>query len=192
MDEAAVIEAIQAGGMGIFPTETLWSLSCMPDATPVSRLRMAKQRPVSVPLALGVLEVADVVDHVRLSAGARRLAEALLPGPVSIVVDRTSDRFQSLAPDRTSLSLRVPDHEIARRILAATGPLVMTSANEHGAPDPITRDDVMTAMPGVACVGDRVPGTASTVVDATGSEPVVLRQGAVDAATILAAWQGSA
>ncbi len=189
-DLDAVIAALQDGELACFPTETLWSLSCLPEAGPVARLRMMKRRPVHVPLALGMGAIDDVSQHVELTAVAKRLADRFLPGPLSLVVPRRSDQFQCLAPSQDTLSLRVPDHATARSVLAATGPLVMTSANEHGAPDPLSREELAAAVGHrVPAVGDAVPGIASTVVDCTGDRPIVLREGAVVRDEILAAFR---
>lgn len=176
-----VVASLRDGGLGIFPTETLWSLSCRADDPEAAQaIFRAKRRPEGVPLAVGFPSWGMARQFIIETPLARRLAKDHLPGPLSIVVERRDDRFAHVAPGMTSLSIRVPDHPVALQVLEHVGPCVMTSANLHGHPDPVTRDDVGRIFPTIPCVGDRVPGTASTVVDARGDVPIVLRQGAVD------------
>lgn len=187
------VRALRGGGLACFPTETLWSLSCRAaDPIAVRRVLAAKMRPESVPLAVGFASWHAARAHVRATPGADALADRFLPGPLSLVVERTDAALSHVAPGRDKLSVRVPDHPVALAVLAAAGPLVMTSANRHGDPDPSTADDVVRALRHVRDLvvvdADAVPGTASTVVDATGPVPRVLREGVISAAEVVAAW----
>ncbi len=195
LDVGAVAAHLLAGGLACFPTETVWSLSCRADdPAAVARVFAAKQRPGGVPLAVGVASWADAAGLVEVTPLAERLAQAFLPGPLSLVLRRRGDALAHLAPGLATLSIRVPDHALAHELLRRTGPLVMTSANRHGEPDPDTAAGVGRALAGVEgllVLGDqRVPGLASTVVDATGEAPVVLREGAVSRQRIRAAITG--
>lgn len=181
-DVDAVVHALRTGGLAVFATETLWSLSARADdQAAVQAVFEAKGRPEGVPLAVGFPSWEDARPFVRPTALAERLADGFLPGPLSLVLERADDRLAHVAPGRTTLSVRVPDHPVARTILEAAGPCVMTSANRHGEPDPRTRAEVETALPGLPVAGHHVPGTGTTVVDATGDAPAVLREGAVPA-----------
>ena len=178
------VRSLQAGGLACFPTETLWSLSCRADDLhAVRRILQVKGRPDEVPLAVGFATWDEARDAIETTPLADRLAAEHLPGPLSLVVRRQGDRFLHCAPGRDTVSIRVPDHQVAQAILRATGPLVMTSANRHGDPDPIRDEDVVAALPAVGdlviMASDPVPGVPSTVVDATGDKPVVLRQGMI-------------
>ena len=88
----------------------------------------------------------------------------------------------------------MPDHEFARRLLAQTGPLAVTSANRSGEPNALTAADVLAQLAGrieLVLDGGRVPGgVPSTVVDCTGPTPKILREGPVTAADIAAAVAG--
>lgn len=182
VDVDSAIRHIHEGGLACFPTETLWSLSCRadhPDA--VQAVFRAKGRPEGVPLAVGFHSWYEATKHVRSTPLAYRLAKRFLPGPLSIVLHRTDADMAHVAPGLDTLSVRIPDHPAALRILEACGPLVMTSANRHGGPDPVTAAAVAEALagvPGLVVVdAPPVPGTASTVVD--GHDGRVLREGVI-------------
>ena len=179
-DVTDAIRILQDGGLVAFPTETVWALACSAfDLEAVQAVHELKGRPAGMPLAVGCHSWRAAQSWIIATPLADRLAEAHLPGPLSIICERRGEQLAHLAPDVQTLSIRVPDHPDATRIVDAAGPLVMTSCNPHGAPDPITADDVRALFPDLYVLEGDVPGTASTVVDATGAEPVVLRQGIV-------------
>lgn len=184
----AVVDALRRGGLAVFATETLWSLSCRaddPDA--VQAVFEAKGRPAGVPLAVGFPSWAAALPLIRTTPLADRLAAAFLPGPLSIVVERADERLAHAAPGLKTVSVRVPDHAVAHAVLDAAGPCVMTSANRHGEEDPTTRAQVEAAFADLPVAGTDVPGQGTTVVDATGHTPRILRAGTVTEAAILAA-----
>lgn len=173
-----VQEALQAGEPACFPTETLWALAAKPESA--QKLFALKGRPEGVPLAVGFPSWEAALDYVVETPVAKALS-VLLPGPVSLVVPMKDDRLAMAAPGLKTLSIRVPDHTLALELLQ-DGPLLMTSANKHGQPDPIQAAGIPFDIP---IVGESVPGTASTVIDCTGDAPVILREGMVAKDAIL-------
>ena len=119
-----------------------------------------------------------------LRGRAALIARALLPGPLTLVLPNPARRFRWLAGDRPdTIGVRVPLLEgKAHDLLSRLGAMVATSANLPGGPDPATIDEVpeeiRAAADAIVDVGP-LPGTPSTVIDFTGPEPVVLREGAV-------------
>lgn len=187
IDVREAVKVLRDGGIVAFPTETLWSLSCSAyDEDAVPRIFALKGRPEGVPLAVGFHSWRAAQASIIPTPGADALAKAFLPGPLSIVLPRRDDRLAHVAPGFDTVSVRVPDHDVAQRILDHAGPLVMTSANPHGASDPLTADDVRARFPDLLVVGDQVPGTASTVVD--GVTGRVLREGVISEMEVAAAW----
>ncbi len=187
VDVREAVRTIHDGGVIAFPTETLWSLSCSAyDEEAVQQIFALKQRPEGVPLAVGFHSWRAAQGSIVANERADALAKQFLPGPLSIVLPRRDARLAHVAPGFDTLSVRVPDHDVALRILDATGPLVMTSANPHGAPDPRTADEIRAHFPDLLVVGDDVPGTASTVVDGTTGK--ILREGVISEAEVAAAW----
>ena len=187
-----VREAVRRLGDGeviCFPTETLWGIACSAfDEEAVRRIYAHKGRPEGMPLAAAFHSWRAAQGFVVPTPLADGLAARFLPGPLSIVVARRGDGLAHLAPGMATLSVRVPDHDDARRILDGAGPLALTSANVHGGPDPPSAGEVRRLFPDLYVLDGEVGHTASTVVDATGAEPKVLREGMITRREVEAAW----
>ena len=181
----AAIEALRDGGLAILPTDTVYGLVGLGDSAEAAReLYQLKGRAVGQPTALLFASVALVADRLGFPGDLAPVLRALLPGPVTVVLPNPGRRFAWLNAERPdTIGVRVP--ELAgpgRVVLDAVGVLVATSANLPGGPDPRRVEDVPPAIRGaVAAVvdGGELPGIASTVIDLTGAEPRILREGAV-------------
>jgi L-threonylcarbamoyladenylate synthase len=190
----AAVAALREGNCAILPTDTVYGLCA--DAyheTPVRRLLRLKKRPPEVPVALVASDLEILLDAVpELRGRAAVTARALLPGPYTLVLPNPACRYRWLTGTRPeTIGVRVPDLPAAAKdVLDRFGAVAATSANLHGGPDPARVDDVpeelLNAVGAVVDVG-ALPGTPSTVIDLTGREPQVLREGAVPAADALAA-----
>ena len=168
VDEA--IAALRAGKPVVLPTDTVYGLCA--EASAHEQLAALKGRDPGQPIALLFADVETALARVPAAARAR----ALLPGPFTIVADGVGFRVPEL-PDDTRL------------VVAAVGAVLATSANLHGGPDPRRLDDVppeIRSACGAEIDGGELPGVPSTVVDLTGPEPRVLREGAVPTAEVLA------
>ena len=188
-----VVEAIEAGKLVVLPTDTVYGLACTPHAAePVHALSALKGRAPAQPIALVAPSAESLLECVPEVRGrAAELVKVLLPGPYTLVLRNPARRYRWITGDRPdTIGVRVPDVEggIAE-ILKAVGPIAATSANHHGERDPRRLEDVpreiLTAVAAVVDGGE-LPGTPSTVLDLTGTEPVVLREGAVPAHEALA------
>jgi L-threonylcarbamoyladenylate synthase len=188
------VGAIRAGDLVVLPTDTVYGLVCTPDGDePTRALSALKGRPPAQPLALLGASVDRLLAAVpELRGDAERVVRALLPGPYTLVFPNPARRFARLAGERPeTIGVRVP--ELAGPgavVLDQVGVVAATSANVHGGPDPARVEDVpVSILAAVAAVIDdgELPGSPSTVVDLTGDEPRVLREGAVAAAEALAA-----
>lgn len=188
-----VVAAIRAGDPVLLPTDTVYGLCADPYREPPAlRVSRLKGRHESQPLALlaAALDmVFELVPEARGKAGAA--ARSLLPGPFTVVLPNPGRRFRWLTGARPeTIGVRVPElRKEARAVVERVGAVLATSANRHGEPDPRRLTDVppeiRAACAAVLDAGE-LPGTPSTVVDLTGPEPVVLREGAVPAAEALA------
>ena len=186
VDDAVV--AIRDGRLAIVPTDTVYGLATTPyDEDAVRGLYLAKGRVEQQPTALVVRDIELLRECLpELDGAAERVARALLPGPYTLILPNPARRFPWLTGSRPeTLGVRIPGLTgPARDVLDRAGALVATSANLPGGPDPHTLDDVPEQLRAAAAAmvdGGELPGTPSTVIDLTGGEPVVLREGAVPA-----------
>jgi L-threonylcarbamoyladenylate synthase len=189
-DEA--VAAIRAGQAVVLPTDTVYGL-CV-DAyreAPARRLYRLKHRPDGMPVALLAADLDMILDAVpELRGRSAVIARALLPGPYTLVFANPGRRFRWLCgANAEAIGIRVPEVPPATRaVLDRVGVVAATSANLHGEPDPARVDDISAVVrEGVAAVvdGGELPGTPSTVVDLTGPEPKILREGAVPREEVL-------
>jgi L-threonylcarbamoyladenylate synthase len=179
------VSAIRAGQPAILPTDTVYGLCASPDQEDsVRHVYRLKGRPESQPAALLCSDLDVLFTCVpELRGRATAIARTLLPGPYTLVLPNPARRYRWLTGTRPdALGIRVPAlGGDAADVMACVGAVVATSANLHGQPDPGRLDDVPAAVRAAcAAVVDagELPGTPSTVIDFTGFEPVVVRQGA--------------
>jgi L-threonylcarbamoyladenylate synthase len=187
-----VVEAIRSGQPVILPTDTVYGLCA--DAyreAPVRRLYALKGREELQPTAFLAADVDVLLDAVpELSGLAGKTVRALLPGPYTLILPNPARRFRWLTGERpNTIGVRVPELDgDARSVLDGVGAVAATSANLPGGPDPRRLDDVQAELrEGCAAEldGGELPGTPSTVIDFTGPDPVVVREGAVAASEAL-------
>jgi L-threonylcarbamoyladenylate synthase len=191
---AAAVAAIRAGELAIVPTDTVYGLATTPhEEEPVHRLYRAKGREAPQPTALVLADVDVLLELVpELPEEAVAAARALLPGPYTLILPNPARRFPWLTGARPeTIGVRVPAvRGVAGDVLRGATALVATSANLPGGPDPRTLDDVPEQLRAAASVlvdAGALPGIPSTVLDLTGTEPVVVREGAVPAGEALRA-----
>jgi L-threonylcarbamoyladenylate synthase len=179
------VAAIRAGKPVVLPTDTVYGLCAEPEneaaALEVARL---KGRATRQPIALLARDIERLLERIpELDA---RVLRALLPGAYTLILANPKRRYSWLAGDRTdTIGVRVPDLLApAAEVLNVVGAVLATSANLHGGPDPRRLEDVPEEIRrgcGALVDGGGLPGTPSTVLDLTGPEPRVLREGAVPA-----------
>jgi L-threonylcarbamoyladenylate synthase len=190
-----VIAALRAGQPVVLPFDTVYGLAAEPhDEASTRRLYELKGRVESQPTAL----LAASVDALRVLLPETDMTPAwhLLPGPFTLVLPNPAHRFRHLTgTNPEALGVRVP--ELAgptRDVLDELGVLVATSANLPGGPDPRRLEDVPHEIRAGAAAeldGGELPGTPSTVVDLTGPEPKILREGAVSTDEVLRRLQAA-
>jgi L-threonylcarbamoyladenylate synthase len=169
----------------VLPTDTVYGLCGDPHLESAAReLYRLKRRPAEQPLALLAKDVDTLLDLVP------ELPRAMLvPGAYTLVLPNPEQRFPWLTGSRPeTIGVRVPDLAgPGAEVLAQIGAVVATSANLHGGPEARTLQDVPPEIRAAAALvdGGELPGTPSTVLDLTGAEPRVLREGAVPAAKAL-------
>jgi L-threonylcarbamoyladenylate synthase len=184
-DVEQAVEAIRAGKAVLLPTDGVYGLCASPyREAPVRRLYELKGRDGNQPSALiasSVDMLLECVPELRGRAGV--IARALLPGPYTLVLANPARRYRWLNGERPdAIGVRVAELPTgAQHVLDAVGAVVATSANDAGGPSPASLGDVpdrIRAGCAAEIDGGRLSGIPSTVIDFTGAEPVVLREGA--------------
>jgi L-threonylcarbamoyladenylate synthase len=182
---------LHKGGLVAFPTDTVYGLGALAfNGTAVESIYLAKDRPIekAIPVLIG-----DAIDLEKVSDDipdeARTLASHFWPGPLTVIVPKKPTLPEAVSASPT-IGVRVPDHPVARELLRAAGPMAVTSANISGQPSPDTAQEVFEQLDGrieLIIDGGRTPGgVPSTLVDCTGSEIKVLREGPISLEQILA------
>ena len=178
------VDAIRAGRPVILPTDTVYGLcTTASSAQAVEALYRLKGRPGTQPTAILAGDLDALFEQVPELRESERIIRALLPGPYTLVLRNPARRFPWLNGRRTdAIGVRVPElRGDAAEVLRRVGALVATSANLAGGPEPRTLEDVPAELRAAAAAeldGGELPGVSSTVIDFTGAEPRVLREGA--------------
>ncbi len=175
-------EALTAGDIVGVPTDTVYGLAADPFHTGASdRLFALKRRPRTVELPVLVAGEEDALSlTIGVPPAARRLMARYWPGPLTLVLPRRPDLNADLGDDDATVGLRCPGHPVPLALCEVVGPLATTSANRHRDPPATTAPELASAFgAGVALILDAgvCNRTASTVVDCTGQEPRLLREG---------------
>jgi L-threonylcarbamoyladenylate synthase len=186
------VTALRAGKPVVLPFDTVYGLAADPYSDePARRLYRLKGRDERQPTALVASSFDFLLECVpELRGRAASLARLLLPGPLTLVLPNPARRYRWIAgSNQETIGVRVPELDgPGGEVLQRVGAVVATSANHPGEPDPRRLQEVpadIRAGAGAVVDGGELPGTPSTVVDLTGPEPKVLREGAVPTAEIL-------
>ena len=179
-------DALSQGAIVAFPTDTVYGLAVDPrHARAVDRLYAVKGRAFDQPLPLIAADEAQAATHAgELSDLARALAAEFWPGPLTLIISAHADLCARVHASTGRVAVRVPAHPTARALARGAGyPITATSANRSGATPASTGDQVIAAL------DDRVDllldggatsgGMPSTIVDATGATPRLVRVGVV-------------
>jgi len=182
---------LRDGGVIALPTDTLYALSCNArDDAAVQRVYKIKTREQGKPLPIFVPDLALAEDIAVFTPSARQLANRFWPGQITIVLQRRPGFDSDALAGGDTVALRVPDHDLARAVVEALdAPVTATSANRSSGRDPVSPEEVLRQLDGeVDFLLDAGPcpvGFASTVVDCTGPELHVTRQGALTEHSLL-------
>ena len=182
------VEALREGELVVMPFDTVYGLAADPkQEEAVQRLYKLKGRAVTDPSALVAWDLDYLLECVpELRGRAASLARLLLPGPVTLILPNPARRFRWLTgTNPEAIGVRVPAFDgPGAQVLERVGAVAATSANHPGGRDPKRLDEVPEEIregAGALVDGGELPGSPSTVIDLTGPEPRVLREGALPA-----------
>jgi L-threonylcarbamoyladenylate synthase len=187
---AAAARAVRAGRLVVLPTDTVYGIGCDAfNSTAVRSLLAAKRRgpDMPVPVLVGSWSTIDGL-VLGVPKAARELIEAFWPGGLSLVLPHAPSLDWDLGSTRGTVMLRMPLHPVALELLRDVGPMAVSSANVSGSPPAASAGEAQAQLgDSVAIYLDGGPSgepIASTVIDLTGDDPRVLREGAVSTAAV--------
>lgn len=201
-DPAVAARALAAGYVAVIPTETVYGLGAVADdATAVARVFAIKGRPVDHPLIAHVRDKAAAMAWVKdVPDYANHLMETLWPGPLTLVLSRSTRAPDYLTGGQNTVAVRVPGSPVTREVLRELAEfshnpavaIAAPSANRFGRVSPTTAQhaieelgDLLRDEDVVLDAGPCVVGVESTIVDCTGALPVILRPGKVTAQQVI-------
>ncbi len=179
------VRAVRAGKLVVLPTDTVYGIAARADdPRATAQLFVAKERsrdsglPVFPPTTGAALRLAAFDQR------AEHLARAFWPGALTMVLPRAEEsRSFDLGGDPGTIGLRIPGHRLARAVTMGAGPIAISSANRSGEPVAMTCDELVGVFGDLVeiylCEDDAPAAVASTVVDLTGPDLVILRAGSV-------------
>jgi len=180
------LNELRTGGLIAFPTDTVYGVGVLAfDGAAVESIYAAKDRPIEKAIPILIADIEDMEKvGVDIPQMAYKLASRFWPGPLTCVIPKQPTLPESVSTTST-VGVRVPDHEVARALLRAAGPMAVTSANISGHESPSTAVEVLRQLHGriplIIDGGRTAGGVASTVVDCTTKEINILREGPISA-----------
>ena len=182
---------LKSGEVIGFPTETVYGLGCdARNGEAVKKVFEAKGRPADNPLICHIGDKSQIKDIVsEITPLAQKLIDSFMPGPITLVMKKSDSIADETTAGLDTVGVRMPSHPVANKFLKEAGiPVAAPSANLSGRPSPTSSRSVLEDMDGYIYAiidgGDSEYGLESTVVDCTGTTPVILRPGAVTKADI--------
>ncbi|MEA2053835.1 MAG: L-threonylcarbamoyladenylate synthase [Candidatus Thermoplasmatota archaeon] len=175
------IKVLSEGGLVVYPTDTLYALGASifkPDA--VRKVYKIKKRPLEFYLPVAVSNVEGINDIAVMNSTAKKIAEKFMPGAITIVLEKKKVVNEIVAGDK--IAVRIPDNPIALEITSLAGPITATSANIHNGTAP---SDIGTAKKQLGdnvelyIDGGKLNGVPSTIVDVSGGDIKIIREGAI-------------
>ena len=193
MDEYNLSEAILAlkkGRIIVYPTDTLYGLGAdIYNKDAVRKIFYIKKRPIDMPLSVAVSDFSELEKIAYTNDKIRKIVKSFLPGKLTLILKKKDCISDIVTAGLNKVAIRIPDNEIALELLSRFGPITATSANIHGRKTPglindirmqFNQDDISVYID----IGKLV-GQPSTLVDMTGDQIEILREGAIPKKEIL-------
>ena len=183
------VQIIQSGGIVAVPTDSAYALVCqLDDKNAVERLRRIRGVDDKHHLTLLCRDLSEIAQYARVDNAQYRMLKATTPGPYTVILEATRELPRRLShPSRKTIGLRVPENTITQALLAELGaPLIGTTlqlpGDEEILSDPEEVRDRLEKLIDLVIDGGAGTLEPTTVIDLTGSEPTLIRQGRGDAA----------
>lgn len=179
-------EIIAGGGLVAFPTETVYGLGASAvDSGAAEKIYAAKGRPSDNPLIVHVCSFEQIEELAgSIPDYAKKLMQSFMPGPLTLILKKKPCIPDEVTANMDTVGIRFPSNAVAAALIKCSGvPIAAPSANISGKPSPTTARDVMEDMNGkIECIidgGSCSVGVESTILDASGERPILLRPGGI-------------
>jgi tRNA threonylcarbamoyl adenosine modification protein (Sua5/YciO/YrdC/YwlC family) len=176
------VEALEAGGVIGYPTDTVYGLGCdLLNKHAIDRLYQIKQMSRTQQLSLICPDLSNVSRYAVVEKDTFRLLKHYLPGPYTFVLEATREVPKIVQTKRRTIGVRIPNHEVILALARAFGrPIISTTAAPHGEEPYVDPDEIDSRFKGLAMVLDGGPGgrKPTSVIDLTTPEPTIIREGA--------------
>jgi len=179
------VEVLKEGGVIIYPTDTVYGLGCdIFNRDALERIYIIKNETETKLFSFLCADLTDISKYAKVSDYAYKLMKKLIPGPYTFVLPAAKEVPKKLWTKRKTVGIRVPNNEIARTLARELGnPILSTSATTRKGElifDPLEIKSVFNASVDLMLSMGALTGTPSSIVDLSGDEPEIIREGAGD------------
>lgn len=191
-DVDIVAELLMEGSVIAFPTDTVFGLACIyDDEQALQDLKNAKGRPENKPIPTMVASLEQMRQVAIVDQRAQVLAKAFMPGALTLIMKKKDTTPGYVTNELDTIGIRMPDDEFVLALIEKCGkPLLVSSANKSGEETGVSDEQVLAQLDGeidAIVLGEADGKTASTIVDISGDEVVIVRTGPITEAAILQA-----
>lgn len=191
-DIDAAVELIKEGNVVAFPTDTVYGLGVIyENEEALQALKESKGRPEDKPIPTMVSSLAQIEQIAEVDERARKLVKAFMPGAFTIILKKKANLPEYLTNGFDTVGIRMPDDAFVLNMIEACGkPMLVTSANLSGEETGLCDEQVLSQLDGridAIVMGEANGKVASTIVDLSKEEPVIIRSGPIKEETILEA-----
>lgn len=184
----AAVKAVQSGGLVVIPTDTSYAVICDAfNSAAITKLRMAKKQNSDIPMPIAAGSIETIRGVANFSTMANDLASAFWPGPLTLLTIAQDSLSWNIGQPGSALAVRVPNHELAQRVLAGIGPSVMTGSQSFGQDAVQNLEQAQSALSDLVEIyldGGALIPRISTVIDATTDQIRLIRKGELTLAQI--------
>lgn len=186
-----IVASLKGGGVVVVPTDTVYGIAVLPTLpSAVERIYKLKRRPRHMNLPIMVASQADLSAlGLAINEAARRLLQSpLVPGSLTLALGFGDGPRPAWLEQRDEVAVRIPNDEALLSVLRETGPLLVTSANAHGAGTAESLAEVLAQLdgePDLAVDGGILHTVPSTLINCRLDPPVIEREGAISTAQVM-------
>lgn len=182
-DMDRICQTVKDNGVVAFPTETVYGLGVQfGSKEALDKLMEAKDRDYSKAITLMVAHKQEIQNYAYISQDAMKIIEAFMPGMITLVFQKKDSVESDMTNGKETIGIRIPDSTYVLSLLKKAGPMLVTSANLSNHPNTTTTQEVLDQLDGridLVVDGKTTDNIASTVVDVSGNEIRILREGKI-------------